>query len=201
MGGVIDMRRFRAAPPAPLDLWTFPVGGWASPGSPFSGFFSKDQIMAGLNLASEPRPTAGGARGHSTRYLLDRLITAGLTAFYTGRAFFLTFFGPEKLPSPDDPEAEPKRGPRRPGTRCMVTTMPSAHHPIGHESPPLMVYPLVVLAVCAALAGLVFGPTHLFEHHLARTLGFESLAQVTHAPGWLTPVLATIAGLGLGLSY
>ena len=25
-----------------------------------------------------------------------------MTAFYTGRAFFMTFWGPEKLPSPDD---------------------------------------------------------------------------------------------------
>ena len=134
-------------------------------------------------------------------------MTAGLTAFYTGRAFFLTFFGPEKLPSPDDPEAEaePTTATRHAPDEEPVHGHDQAHgaeHPIGHESPPLMVYPLVVLAVCAALAGLVFGPTHLFEHHLERTLGFESLAQVTHEAGWLTPLLGTIAAaLGLGLSY
>ena len=65
-----------------------------------------------------------------------------------------------------------------------------------------MVGPLVVLAVSAALVGFIFGPTHLLAHHLEQTLGFESLAQVTHAAGWLTPILGTIsAALGLGLSY
>ena len=43
-----------------------------------------------------------------------------MTAFYTGRAFFMTFWGPEKLPSPDDPEApgpsqRPSHGPRTHG--------------------------------------------------------------------------------------
>ena len=33
-------------------------------------------------------------------------MTSFMTAFYTGRAFFMTFWGPEKLPSPDDPEAQ-----------------------------------------------------------------------------------------------
>ena len=42
------------------------------------------------------------------------ILTAFMTAFYTGRAYFMTFWGPEKLPSPDDPEA-PQPSPA-PGT-------------------------------------------------------------------------------------
>jgi len=214
MGGVIDMRRFGGLRHRlPWTFWTFAVGGWALAGlPPFSGFFSKDEILAGLNQASHLSDHDGGStsRGaiYATIYWIG-LITAGLTAFYTGRAFFLTFFGPEKLPSPDDPEAEADAG-----AHAHAGHGPDeepvhghdqghgGHHPIGHESPPLMVYPLVVLAVCAALAGLVFGPTHIFEHHLEQTLGFESLEQVTHEAGWMTPLLGTIAAaLGLGLSY
>src|SRR5207237_2286518 len=57
--------------------------------------------------------SASGRAGHSgTRvaYLLIyslAVVTAFLTALYTGRAFFRTFFGPLKLPSPDDPETVP----------------------------------------------------------------------------------------------
>ncbi len=76
------------------------------------------------------------------------LVTAFLTAFYTFRAFYLTFYGEERIP----PEA--------------------AGH--AHESPPLMWVPLVVLSVCAVLAGLAFDqtylrvdPTHSFAEFIA----------------------------------
>ena len=58
------------------------------------------------------------------------MFTALLTAFYTFRAFFLTFFGPQRIP----PEA--------------------GHH--AHESPPAMTVPLVILAICATVVGFLF---------------------------------------------
>ena len=53
-------------------------------------------------------------------------LTALLTAFYTGRAFFKTFFGPEKLPSPDDPEADEALDPHAPpaSAHANVTGVP-----------------------------------------------------------------------------
>ena len=79
-----------------------------------------------------------------------------LTAFYTGRAFFLTFFGPEKLPSPDDPEAEaepmPTHGHGPTMTTGTVTTRRMATgttRTSGTSRRPIMTYPLIVLAVCA----------------------------------------------------
>ena len=62
------------------------------------------------------------------------MFTALLTAFYTFRAFFLTFYGPEEVP----PEA--------------------GHH--AHESPPTMTIPLMILAVCAAVVGFA-GSKHV----------------------------------------
>ncbi len=68
---------------------------------PLSGFFSKDEILLAIKLAAHD--------GGSIYILIYwvAVFTAFLTAFYTGRAFFMTFWGTEKLPSPDDPEAPP----------------------------------------------------------------------------------------------
>ena len=80
---------------------------WRSAGSSrFAGFFSKDEILLALKSASH----SAEGQGWGWVYLLIywvAVLTAFLTAFYTGRAFFMTFWGPEKLPSPDDPEAPP----------------------------------------------------------------------------------------------
>jgi NADH-quinone oxidoreductase subunit L len=57
------------------------------------------------------------------------LFTAGLTAFYTFRAVFMTFTGPLRVPEE------------------------AGHH--AHESPPVMTYPLMILAVASAFSGLL----------------------------------------------
>jgi NADH-quinone oxidoreductase subunit L len=142
MGGVIDMRRFSGLRHVmPQTHWTFLMGALALAGVPiFAGFWSKDVILASSYAAYHD--------AHQTLYLvlfIAGVVTAGLTAFYTFRAYFLTFWGEEKIP----PEA--------------------GHH--AHESPPVMTIPLMVLAVGAVFAGLLVGPTGLFEHYLALTVG------------------------------
>ena len=67
------------------------------------------------------------------------LVTAFLTAFYVARAYFMTFFGEERIP----PEA--------------------GHH--AHESPLAMWLPLVILAVFAAGVGIWFDRTWLNQTH------------------------------------
>ena len=66
-----------------------------------------------------------------------------------------------------------------------------------------MTVPLLILAACAILVGLVFGPiTDWFAHHLEHTLGLEAPEGAAHEAGWLTPLVGTLVGLlGLGLSY
>ncbi len=109
MGDVIDMRRFRGLRHRlPYTCATFAVGGLAlSAIFPLSGFFSKDEILTSLKSA------AGSARELGLAwhwvYLLVyvmAIVVSFMTAFYTGRAFFMTFWGALKLPSPDDPEAQ-----------------------------------------------------------------------------------------------
>ena len=69
----------------PITFWTFLIGALALSGvPPFSGFYSKDSILA---QALEQK-----------NYLLFGVaaFVAALTAFYTFRLFFVVFFGKEK---------------------------------------------------------------------------------------------------------
>ncbi len=128
----------------------------------------------------------------------------------------MTFFGPEKLPSPDDPEAPPEdaglaeahtHGHHAEGEEGH----PESHqHDIGHESPPIMAIPLLVLAGCTVLIGLIClvawpfsgGPAEWFAQHLEKTLAFESLGHAEHGFSWFTAIVGTLVGLGgIGLSY
>jgi NADH-quinone oxidoreductase subunit L len=128
MGNVIDMRRFGGLRKMlPVTHATFLCGALALAGCPpFAGFWSKDEIFGAALEASEQ------GQPHATIYYLlfiSALVTAGLTAFYTFRAYFLTFWGDERIPHEAGGHA--------------------------HESPRVMTVPLVILAAGAVLAGFV----------------------------------------------
>ncbi|CAN5622295.1 hypothetical protein BH23PLA1_BH23PLA1_01700 [soil metagenome] len=272
MGGIIDMRRFRGLRHRlPITCWTFAIGALALSGlPPFAGFWSKDEILASVGKAAGMVESSGYNWGgaYVAIYWIGTL-TAFLTAFYTGRAFFLTFFGPEKLPSPDDSEAQfeaaidptgrvspaigvdtpapesaelsryeaamnierpaaeqaPPTGreqdPHRPAdlprpspetTDEPVPQDPhghgqdTGHHGheshFGHESPPVMTVPLILLALGAALVGLIFGPiTHWFAHHVEATPSFEGIGHAHFGFEWATAITGTlVASAGLALS-
>jgi NADH-quinone oxidoreductase subunit L len=101
------------------------------------------------------------------------IFTAFLTAFYTFRAYFMTFYGEERIP----PEA--------------------GHH--AHESPAVMVLPLGVLAVCAAGLGLIMigDPNNWGTNRLADFLaGTPSLAAGTIAATRVEPEFhLSVAGI------
>ena len=206
MGDVIDMRRFRGLRHRlPYTYATFAVGALALAGIfPLAGFWSKDEIL----LALESAPHAA----HEIHFELGwvyhiiywvAIFTAGLTAFYTFRAFFLTFWGPEKLPSPDDPEAPPAdpHAAHGHGHGHDDAHGHGGHH-VGEESAAIMTYPLMILAACAVLVGMAFGPTGWFEGHLEHTLGFEALPAGEHAFSMATAIISTLGALaGIALAY
>ena len=100
----------------PVTFITFTVGALALIGCPpFSGFFSKDAILA---LAYE----------RNMPIFAIALFTAFLTAFYVIRMLVIVFFG----------------NPRSDNARQ------------GRESPTVMTWPLVVLAILATLGGFGF---------------------------------------------
>ncbi|MBI3821679.1 MAG: NADH-quinone oxidoreductase subunit L [Planctomycetes bacterium] len=175
MGNVIDMRQFGGLRKAlPITHWTFLCGAAALAGVPLlSGFWSKDEVLVSVYDAWKHSPHYGG-----TYCLLffSALFTAGLTAFYTARAYFKTFWGEEKLP----PEA--------------------GHHP--HEAPPIMAWPLRILAVGAVGVGVVLGPTHLFAKMLETRWAPPHLAAHPPGPNVVLMVFSVIlAGVGIGLAY
>jgi NADH-quinone oxidoreductase subunit L len=172
MGNVIDMRRFGGLRRVlPTTHWTFLCGAAALAGVPLlSGFWSKDDILA---VSME----AGHANVIYTLLFISALATAGLTAFYTFRAYFMTFWGEERIPHE------------------------AGHH--AHESPPVMTWPLMILAVGAVGVGLVVGPTALFAHFLEdhwMRRGFAGA--IEHHFNLLLMVASSAVALGgIGIAY
>lgn len=170
MGDVIDMRRFGGL--RRLLPWThasFLVGALALAGVvPLAGFWSKDEILSAVREASH-----GPYGGMFTICYYAAVFTTFLTAFYTFRAYFLTFWGEERIPEEAQGHA--------------------------HESGPVMLVPMGVLAIGAALTGLFFGPTHLFGEYLAKTPIFPVHGD-EHGLDWtvmFTGTLAAVLGIGL----
>ncbi len=105
----------------PITCITLLVASLAISGFPgFSGFFSKDAILSAAYV-------------HAPWMFWVGAITAGLTAFYVFRAFFMAFFGDYK----------------------------GHHHP--HESPASMTVPLIILALLAAGGGFINIPGFLSQ--------------------------------------
>jgi len=110
------------------------------------------------------------------------LLAAFLTAFYSWRLLILTFHGA--------PRAD--------------------HHTMEHvhESPAVMLVPLLLLAVGAVFAGAVFAPSFIGHHWeefwngaIVNAPGNEIMHHVHEVPGWV-PLAPTIVGLaGIALAY
>jgi NADH-quinone oxidoreductase subunit L len=119
----------------PQTFWTFVIGSAALAGIfPLAGFWSKDEILAGIEHAAGDFTAAQGGAGLAQFILWVAIIGAFVTAFYMTRAVWLTFFG----------------------------TYKGHGHP--HESPRVMTYPLIGLAAGSALFGFINMPgiTELF---------------------------------------
>jgi NADH-quinone oxidoreductase subunit L len=103
----------------------------------FSGFVSKDAIIE----------AAFASHRYGAMYgFLCTDIAAGLTAFYSWRLMFMTFFGTRGEWAASLPHAHDGHGHEDHG---------HGDHP-AHESPMVMLVPLAVLAVGATLAGTAF---------------------------------------------
>ena len=114
-----DMRRMGGLKDRlPITYWTFVVGALALSGFPLTaGFFSKDELLVSA-WTSGPLGQVLAVFG---------LLTALLTAFYSFRLVFVTFWGPSHVDS---------------------------HHAAHvHEPSPTMTVPLVILAVLSIAAG------------------------------------------------
>ena len=191
----------------PITAATFIVGWLAIAGvPPFSGFFSKDEILL-YAWAENPALWVVG------------LVTALLTAFYMSRQVFMVFFGEERFAieaGHDDTHDVPAtEGESDAGEEAESlsepdpATAPQAHvmHDAPHESPATMTVPLVVLAGLAAVAGVIQLPfssdLKFLEEWLKPVLG-ENEAHIEVATGTKVglAMVAVLAGLvGIGVAY
>ena len=80
----------------PVTFWTFLIGTLALAGvPPFSGFYSKDEILA-------------AAFHHNIALFIVATIVAALTTFYMFRLFFVAFLGAPKSEASDHAHESPK---------------------------------------------------------------------------------------------
>ncbi len=201
MGDVIDMRRFSGLRHAlPVTHWTFLCGALALAGFPLmAGFWSKDDILAAL---------ANGMHSeHKTFFTVIfavAVLTALLTAFYTFRAYFMTFWGPEKFPEealqPHGHGAHDAHDHGHAVAHNSHATHDHTHEEARpHDAPPAMAWPLRILAVCAVGIGFV-GPLHLFGAYFEATPGLPEAAE-PHLHFGLMLLSAVIALSGIGIAY
>jgi len=164
MGGVIDLRYFSGLRDVlPKTRRLMLVGCLALAGFPLmAGFWSKDEIV---HYAFEYHPIVG----------ILMLATAGLTAYYTFRMYFLCFNGRKRLPAE------------------------AGDHP--HEAPPVMLRPLYVLAFGAIFAGFLGVGLHVSAGH--SFLGFLAPHGYFHTYLHDSSIVTGLRGEpgGVGLMY
>lgn len=180
----------------PITSITFLIGTLAIAGiPPFAGFWSKDEI---LGLAFQANPLLW----------LVGWLTAGMTAFYMFRMYFLTFEGGFRGTDQGIQKqllaaagAIPAFGPGAMDIKELESDVHDthddhAHRSTPHESPFTMYFPLVALAIPSVLIGLIGRPWDNDFEHFIHAPG-EVLAQVSHFD-WTE--FGIMAGSSVGIS-
>lgn len=141
---------------------------------PFSGYYSKDAILAAAYAANTPLAFYGWVCG---------VATAGLTAFYIARLFLLTFHGASRAPKHIQDHV--------------------------HESPLVMLGPLLVLASGALGMGILLRGNFIGRDFVAywgnsiRTLPGGAMYRLDSIPALaaFAPLAAAIIGLGIAATF
>jgi NADH-quinone oxidoreductase subunit L len=141
---------------------------------PFSGYYSKDAILAAAFTARTPVAMYGWVCG---------VVTAGLTAFYIARLFLLTFHGKSRAPKHVQEHV--------------------------HESPLVMLLPLVVLAFGALASGFLLRNSFIGTHFAAfwgTSIAVPANSPMTvldSAPAWaaMAPLGAAIIGIATAVTF
>ena len=141
------------------------------------------KLPAGDN---QPEDSASGAISRMSDAQIERsasiykwlyvaaMVAAFLTSVYTFRMLYLTFFGQQRVPEE------------------------AGHH--AHESPRVMIWPLVILAVFAAVVGFLFDQSYLWGTHpfaelLAKTPSLTGAVAATESLGEFHVSIAAISML------
>ncbi len=184
IGGEQDMRKMGGLRQyMPWTFATMAIATLAIAGiPPLAGFWSKDEILwKAFNV--------------SAAYWLIGVITAFITSFYMFRLMYLTFGGEY-------------RGETAPEAHGRVDNGHGHGHGAPHESPWVMLAPLVILAALSLVGGFV-GYGNRFEHFLAPAFAGTTEVAQEAAPAaaestlehMLMGVSISVAALGWLLAY
>ena len=175
---------------AVMTIGTIAITGLGIPGvGGFAGFYSKDSIIESA--------FASATSGHSpVAYFafIVGLMAAGLTAYYSWRLIIMTFHGTphwkhdtaDHHAHDDHAHDDHHHGPLKP-----------------HESPPMMLAPLIVLAIGAIFAGWYFAPEFIGHHEAEFWRGAIFVGEHNHVlhdshdvPTWVkwAPLVLTLIG-------
>ena len=155
MGG---LRRYMPWTFLTMTIATFTIAGFP----PLAAYFSKDEIL--WKAYSSPYG--------SWVYWLIGVITAFITSFYMFRLWFLTFFGDYRGAIAHEGHDSSRAG----------APAPHGHehgHGEPHESPWVMLGPLVILAILSFVGGWI-GIGGRFEHFLAPVFQTGASAELAH---------------------
>jgi NADH-quinone oxidoreductase subunit L len=179
MNDEVNMRRYGGlARVMPVTYVTFGLAYLAIAGiPPFSGFFAKDPI---IGAAFDQHGTRGWTLG------ILALIGAGVTAFYMTRMMFMTWYGRRRW----EDEVPPDR-----------RETPEAEHapaPHPHESPSVMTWPMIVLAIGSVGAGAFLIIDDRLQGFLAPVVGAPPVSHgIITGPG-IAILAFALAGIALG---
>jgi NADH-quinone oxidoreductase subunit L len=145
----------------PITFWTMTMGVFAiSCIPPWAGFFSKDEILYQAFVSTNPL-------GKLLWFVA--LFTAGMTSFYMFRLWFKTFFGPEHFDEHADLHDHGAAVHAHSDSHAVLVADRdddhAAHTHGVHESPWIMLFPLVALAILSVIGGWVGVPSAMGGHN------------------------------------
>jgi NADH-quinone oxidoreductase subunit L len=183
----------------PITFWTFVIASLAISGiPPFSGFWSKDNILGALL-------TQATVTGSGLDYFIWVLgiLTAGLTAFYMFRLVFGIFMGDYRgtAHARHDEDDDEEELPAHPTGR-------GGHFTI-HEAPAIMTIPMIILAILSVIGGFngsfaIFGAPnyHPFDNFLAPVFSGAIVAEGPLGIDWIsTGISIALAVLGIFVAW
>jgi len=174
MDDQVNMRHFGGlARYMKITYITFGAGWLAIMGvPPFSGFYSKDHIIEAAFVPVDGAPWRAWVFGTVA------MLAAGITAFYMSRLFFMTFEGEKRWSTKTDGEAQ---------------------HP--HESPKMMTWPMIVLAVGSVGLGFYLNAGSKFVDWLSPVLGSPLHDEPVVSAAVLKIVTLLLVAAGIVLAY
>ncbi|MNJ31005.1 NADH-quinone oxidoreductase subunit 12 [compost metagenome] len=191
---------------ATMMIGTIAITGLGMPGvGGFAGFYSKDSILESAYAAA--------TTGHSAAGMFAFVIgisAALLTAYYSWRLVFMTFHNKPAWKEDGHHSADDHASHAQLETHSEPLDGDDAHGHHGplkpHESPLVMIVPLLLLSIGAVFAGMIFAPHFIGHHEGEFWRGAIFVGEANHVlheshnvPTWVkwAPLIVTLLGTAI----